>query len=103
MTTTIQKWGNSNAVRLPKTIMDALFLKENDPIEIIANDDHIILKKTTRKRRAKKSLEERFANYTGDYQCEEYDWGKPVGNEFDWNKDDGGEAYQCSINPAKAI
>jgi len=81
MLTTIQKWGNSQAVRLPKTILDSLLLQENDQVEIIAEDNVIIIKKTDRKRRAKKSLEERFQNYTGGYKCSEYDWGKPVGKE----------------------
>ena len=79
--TTIQKWGNSQAVRLPKAILEEMSLQENDRVEIIAENDVIIIKKTTRKRRAKKSLEERFKDYDGDYQCEEYDWGKPVGKE----------------------
>jgi antitoxin MazE len=82
MVTTIQKWGNSHAVRLPKVILEALFLKENDSVEISAESNSITIKKTERKRRAKKSIEERFENYTGDYKCEEYDWGKPVGREF---------------------
>jgi len=81
MYTTIQKWGNSQAVRLPKNILEELFLQENDSVEITAVNDNIIIKKATRKRRAKKSLEERFENYMGDYQCTEYDWGKPVGKE----------------------
>jgi antitoxin MazE len=82
MVTTIQKWGNSNAVRLPKPIMEALFLRENDPIEIIPRDDHIVLRKAVPKRRAKKSLEERFKDYTGVCECTEYDWGPPVGHEI---------------------
>jgi antitoxin MazE len=81
MVTTIQRWGNSQAVRLPKAILETLFLQENDSVEIITDNDSIVIKKTTRKRRAKKSLEERFENYTGDYQCAEYDWGEPVGKE----------------------
>jgi len=81
MYTTIQKWGNSQAVRLPKSILEMLFLQENDPVEILVHDDSIVIKKATRKRRAKKSLEERFENYTGDYQCSEYDWGTPAGKE----------------------
>lgn len=81
MTTTIQKWGNSQGVRLPKAVLDELFLQENDRVEITTGKDSIIIKKTTRKRRAKKSLEERFENYTGDYQCAEYDWGEPAGRE----------------------
>ena len=81
MITTIQKWGNSQGVRLPKTILDVLFLKENDSVEIMTENDTIIIKKATRKRRAKKSLEERFADYTDHYQCTEWDTGKSVGNE----------------------
>ena len=81
MTTTVQKWGNSQGVRLPKAILEQLLLKENDRVEITAINDSIVIKKTTRKRRAKKSLEERFENYDGDYQCAEYDWGEPVENE----------------------
>ena len=81
MTTTIQKWGNSQGVRLPKPILDELRLQENDKVEIVAGNDSIIIKKTTRKRRAERSLEERFSNYSGDYKCAEYDWGEPVGKE----------------------
>ncbi|MCL2153474.1 MAG: AbrB/MazE/SpoVT family DNA-binding domain-containing protein [Oscillospiraceae bacterium] len=81
MTTTIQKWGNSQAVRLPKAVLESLFLKENDAVEIKAVNDTIVISKAIRKRRAKTSLEERFRDYTGEYNCEEYDWGSPVGRE----------------------
>ena len=81
MLTTIQKWGNSQGVRLPKTILDVLLLQENDQVEVTAENDTIIIKKAARKRRAKKSLAQRFENYDGDYRCEEYDWGKPAGKE----------------------
>jgi antitoxin MazE len=81
MVTTVQKWGNSQAVRIPKTILDELLIRENDPVDVTAENDAIVIKRASRKRRAKKSLEERFANYTGDYKCEEWDTGKPVGRE----------------------
>ena len=81
MLTTIQKWGNSQAIRIPKTVLEKLMLQENDQVEVTADDNSIIITKTMRKRRAKVSLEERFKNYTGDYKCTEYDWGKPVGEE----------------------
>ncbi len=81
MLTTIQKWGNSKGVRLPKAILDALLLQENDSVEVYAESESIIIRKATRKRRAKISLEERFEGYTGDYQCEEWDTGEPVGRE----------------------
>ena len=81
MMTTIQKWGNSQGVRLPKTILDVLSLQENDPVEITTDTNSIVIKKATRKRRAKMSLEERFKNYKGNYECAEWDTGKPVGKE----------------------
>jgi len=81
MTTTIQKWGNSQAVRIPKSVLEALLLRENDQVEIITESDSIIIKKATRKRRANKSLNERFANYKGGNSCSEVDWGEPLGNE----------------------
>ena len=81
MKTTIQKWGNSQGVRLSKSILEALLLQENDFVEITAENDMIIIRKAARRRRAKKSLEERFGGYAGDYQCAEIDWGKPAGKE----------------------
>ena len=86
MHTTIQKWGNSQAVRLPKSILDSLVLKENDPVHISAKDDTIIIRKASRKRRAKVSLEERFANWNGEpYNAsqEDEEWlnMEPVGRE----------------------
>ena len=81
MITTIQKWGNSQGVRLPKTILDVLLLQENDTVEIVTDNNSIIIKKATRKRRAKKSLEERFSNYTGNCQYTEWETGMPVGKE----------------------
>jgi len=50
-------------------------------IDITTENDSIIIRKATRKRRAIKSLAERFAGYTGDYRCCEADTGKPVGLE----------------------
>jgi len=81
MTTTVQRWGNSQAVRIPKPILESLFMKENDKVEITTDNDSIIIKKVTRKRRAKKSLDERFCDYKENYACTEYDWGEPVGSE----------------------
>ena len=92
MLTTIQKWGNSQAIRLPKTILNQLSLRENDQVDIVAEDDVIVIKKSSRKRRAKKSLDQRLEEYYQKpideiladdtlYSPVEIDWGKPVGNE----------------------
>jgi len=90
--TTIQKWGNSQAIRLPRPALDAAMLQENDPVEVIAENGTITIKKATRKRRAKKSVDERLEEFYNKpigeiladdslYTPSEYDWGQPVGRE----------------------
>lgn len=77
MTTTIQKWGNSQGVRIPKFILEQLNLNADSDVSITVEDDSIIIRK------AKKhvTLAERFADYTGETSCGEYDWGEPKGEE----------------------
>lgn len=74
---TIQKWGNSQGVRIPKNVLAAAQLRENDDVEIIAAQDVI----TLRKARPRRSLDDLFAGYCGDYQPVEFDTGADVGRE----------------------
>ena len=82
MVATVQKWGNSQAIRLPKIILDELSLTESDTVELIVKEDSLMIKKSNRHRRARKSLKDRFKDYNGNYTCTEYDWGSPVGKEI---------------------
>jgi antitoxin MazE len=77
MFTTIQKWGNSQAVRLPKAILEKASLKENDKVEITVKDGNLII--TPVKKHV--TLQERIAEFQGDYLCSEWDTGKPTGKE----------------------
>lgn len=79
MTVKIQKWGNSSGIRIPKTILEDALIQLNDEVDIIAEDNKIIIKKVKTRRHI--TLAERFKGYSGEYKCEEADWGKPVGNE----------------------
>ena len=45
MTTTIQKWGNSLAVRLPKEIIRQLALKQGSGVVVRHDKDAIIIQK----------------------------------------------------------
>lgn len=45
MYATIQRWGNSQGLRIPKALLDALGLRENDRVELIQSDDGIQIKK----------------------------------------------------------
>ncbi|MDR5588269.1 AbrB/MazE/SpoVT family DNA-binding domain-containing protein [Clostridium aquiflavi] len=76
----IQRWGNSNALRLPKAILESAFLKENDRVEVIASEDQIIIKKV--KTIKHKTLAERLKNFNSEYEAEEWDTGKIAGREI---------------------
>jgi len=75
---TIQKWGNSQAIRLPKGVLEAASLRENDQVEINAENDCIVIKRTNKKH---KTLEERISGYKDDYICTEWETEKPQGRE----------------------
>ena len=78
MHTTIQKWGNSHGIRIPKQLMDALDLRESDRVEISRHKDVITIRKAAKRHR---TLEERMAGYEGSYEFSEWDTGTSVGNE----------------------
>lgn len=78
MYVTIQKWGNSQAIRLPKGILEAADLHENDRVEINTDNDIIVIKRMSKKH---KKLEERIAEYSEDYRPTEWDTGTTKGNE----------------------
>lgn len=77
MYTTIQKWGNSQAVRIPKAVLEMVKLNENDRVELKVQDGNLIIVPVKKH----KALAERIAECKGDYACNEWDTGKPTGNE----------------------
>lgn len=78
MFTTINRWGNSQAIRLPKRALEIASLNENDRVEIMAEQDCIIIRRSGKNHR---TLEERLKDYEGDYKFVEADTGAPVGKE----------------------
>ena len=79
MQTTIQKWGNSQGIRIPKAFLDALGMMENDLVELSRIDDNIVIKKV--KKENKLTLDDIFKDYDGEGKAEEFDWGEPFGKE----------------------
>ncbi len=77
MLTTIQKWGNSKAIRLPKKILELVNLGENDKVELRISDGNIVIVPLKKHR----PLADRIAEYNGEYNCQEWKTGKPTGNE----------------------
>ncbi|CCQ94742.1 Transcriptional regulator/antitoxin, MazE [[Clostridium] ultunense Esp] len=77
MYTTIQKWGNSQGVRLPKVILEMANLNENDTVELKVENGKVIISPVKEHR----TLKERIAEYEGDYRPHEWDTGPSVGKE----------------------
>lgn len=79
MTTTIQKWGNSQGVRIPKILLDTVKWSDNEQIMIVVDDGKLIIEKAKNKR---KNIKELFADFKGEYEPIEVDWGNPEGEEI---------------------
>ncbi len=79
----LQKWGNSNGIRIPGSFLKSLNLKTNDKVELVQEKDRIIIYKQKKKH---KTLEERFAmferlSHNEKGNIETYDWGEDLGKE----------------------
>lgn len=79
MTTSIQKWGNSQGIRIPKVLLDTVKWSAGEQITIVADNGKLIIEKVKEKR---KNIKEIFADYKADYTPTEIDWGKPEGEEI---------------------
>lgn len=71
------KWGNSHAVRIPKTVLDQVAIREGDELEIRVEEGRIALEPAT----PKLTLADLVARITPRNLHREQDWGKPAGRE----------------------
>ena len=88
MNATIQKWGNSQGIRIPKVILDESGFSENDVIEITTENECIILKRAVKPKHitVEKRLEAFFGKPINQIELlesyDETDTGKPLGEEI---------------------
>jgi len=80
MVTKVQKWGNSQGLRLPKQVLKDARISIGDDVDVTARDGVIVIA-PVRRVRGKQSLQELVAGIPKNYEPEEIDWGKPVGRE----------------------
>jgi antitoxin MazE len=76
----IQKWGNSQGLRLSKTLLADAQIGVGDEVDVAAKDGIIIVSPIKRKR-GKYNLKDLVARIPEDYQADEVDWGDPIGKE----------------------
>lgn len=79
MEITLQKWGNSNGIRIPSSILKSLNLKTNDKMKIEQVDDKIIISKN---KDNKVSLAQKFKDYKGKNLAKEFVWDEARGKEI---------------------
>lgn len=78
VTTTLQRWGNSQGVRLPKSLLAALNLQtgSNVQLELNAKKDAIIVRPaTTTKVRGRHKIEDLVAAMPKNFKAAEFDFG----------------------------
>ena len=80
MHTKIQKWGNSQGLRLAKNVLEDAHLGVGDEVDVAVRDG-IIVVAPIRKIRGRYRLEDLVAQIPEDYDSIEADWGEPVGKE----------------------
>ena len=82
MTTKVQKWGNSLAMRLPKELARNFNLKAGSRISFVQKDYTFEVKPEVKVSKPKYTLEELVAGITPKNRHKEFDWGKPMGKEI---------------------
>lgn len=78
METTIQKWGNSLAVRLPKEMALKQLFTEGSEVVVVESKNGLMIRKMTR---TKKTLAKLIEGITPDNVHGEVAWGSLKGNE----------------------
>jgi len=76
----IQKWGNSQGLRITKTLLSDAQINVGDDVNVSVKDGALIVTPTQRTRR-KYNLKDLVAKIPKGYQTKETDWGKPAGKE----------------------
>ena len=78
METVVKKWGNSAAVRIPASVMEAAHLSLEQSVDITEEHGRIIIQPH---RPARYDIDALVAGITDENRHAPVDMGKPVGNE----------------------
>ena len=79
MKTRIQKWGNSLALRIPKSFANEVGLEQDSPVEMSLEDGKLVIEAAPK---SKLSLRRLLAQVTKDNRHAELDTGSAAGREI---------------------
>jgi len=80
MLSKVQKWGNSQGIRIPKNILENSHIKIGEEVEITIQDGKIIVEPTNRVH-GRYKIKDLVSNMPVDYEVAEENWGDPTGRE----------------------
>jgi antitoxin MazE len=78
MRSRVQRWGNSQGLRLGKHVLEDARISVGDDVEVVAQEEQILIKKITR---PKFDLAEMVSRMPCRYKVQEESSGKPVGKQ----------------------
>lgn len=79
MNATVQKWGNSLALRIPSALAKELNLRQGSPVDVAVEEGRIVVKPSKER---KLSLAKLLKGVTKENRHAEADWGAPMGREI---------------------
>ena len=81
MKTTLQKWGNSQGIRIPKEYLESLNLHVGDSVDVKVASGRLEVCATSKPIRGRYRIENLAARMPKKYRPQEVKWGYPVGKE----------------------
>ncbi len=78
MVSKVQKWGNSQGLRLAKHVLESAHMRVGDDVEVTAKKGQIVIKKIPKR---KLDLAEMVSRMPRNYKACEESFGKPMGKE----------------------
>lgn len=81
MQATIQKWGNSQGVRINKELLEQSRLAVGEKVEIVASDGQVIIIRPMPATKKRYKLEDLVARIPKVHEAAKDDFGAPVGQE----------------------
>ena len=80
MLTKVQKWGNSQGLRLTKDVLEDAHIQVGDEVDVVVKNGAIVVA-PARRIRGKYQLKDLVSRIPAGYEPKEVDWGEPVGRE----------------------
>jgi len=80
MVTKVQRWGNSQGLRLSRQLLADAQISVGDEVDVAVHDGVIVVAPHKRLR-GKHSLRELVNRIPRGYETEEFDWGRSTGKE----------------------